>query len=435
MARDDMKTQTSLEFLLIASVLALLSLSALYLYGKDIAVNKMVLSKINYSNGVPSAGNTSMIPDPQVRIYVPLSSSTTSSNYLQAVLYGCANGTARLSFSSPTASFSYNSTSTQISNMTLLSDQFLPAPGLNVIDANYSMLCGTQRAASSVSFNTYASSGGGYGTNGGEYAYLSTSNESVAYPIASQAPVYTISQSSHCTITNYWSGGSTWPPAAQCGNPSTWDYIVSWVTCGVSPYYSYSRSFCMFPDETAYNISTTMSNYSISYRLGLEIYTPSGILTSNLSGLGATSRLYLNGLAVGNATISGASAGIPPNYAELISYRGSYSEANQTDYNAYTQAKNSLYPTLAYYNGSSVSGDIQSAIQEGIVAFNSSAQALVASASSAPQQGCSITNKTYTCKSTYPISFIINASISQPSGIENATLYYQGSVINLKVRR
>ena len=58
---------------------------------------------------------------------------------------------------------------------------------------------------------------------------------------------------------------------------------------------------------------------------------------------------------------------------------------------------------------------------------------MMASVGSAPQLGCRMANKTYTCKSTYPISYIINASLSQPSGIENATLYYEGSVINLRV--
>ena len=425
--------QTSLEFLLIASVLLLVSLSALYLYGKDLAVNKTVLSKINYSGEEPIISNISQLTDPRVEIYVPLNSSVSSHDLLQAILYGCSNGTAHLSFSSPTISFSYNNISVQVHNITLLSNQFLPVLGLNRVNASYSMACGNKSIESTLYLNTYASSSTGLGANNGEYAYLSTSNESVSYQIGSQIPVYTISQSNHCTITNYWSGGSTWPPAAQCGNSNTWDYIVSWVTCGISPYYSYSRSFCMFPAKTEYNLSTVTPNYSMTYHLYLEIYTPSGLLQSNLSNSDTNSPLYLNGRVIGNATIKETQADLPPEYAELITYNNTYSEVNQTDYNIYSQAKNNLYPTLAYYNGSSVSGDIQSAIQEGIVAFNNSARAMMASLGGAPQPGCRMANNTYTCKSTYPLSYMINASVSQPSGIENATLYYESSVINLKV--
>ena len=201
-----MRIQTSLEFLLIASVLLLLSLSALYLYGKDLAVNKTVLSKINYSTEEPIIGGISQLTDPQVEIYVPLNSSASSNNLLQAILYGCSDGTAHLSLSSSTVSFSYNNISVKVHNVTLLSDQFMPALGHNMVNASYSMACGNQSIESTLYLNTYASSSTGLGTNNDEYAYLSVSNESVSYPIGSQAPVYTISQSNHCTITNYWSG-------------------------------------------------------------------------------------------------------------------------------------------------------------------------------------------------------------------------------------
>lgn len=423
-----MRAQTSLEFLLILSIVSVVGLSALVFYGKGMKLNSESLSAFQSQPSTPEPGNISTVSDPELLIYIPINSTLLSNNVFQVDGYGCADGRANLSLHSSTVQFSQENISFGINNVTMISGQFEPtSPGLNKVQVDYSVSCGSVNKSSSQTLATYASTA----TQGGSqvFAYISRRNETIDYGI-SESPVLTLEESNLCTITDVWTGRVYTVPG-QCGTSNAWDYQIYDPSC-LQPYWSYSRTYCVYPVDTEYTVSSIDPyNYTYSYNISARVYTPEGLLTSNLSDTDPSAAVFLDGSVVGNATVVGVSESSYTTETDSISDDSGSWAANNSAYAEYVQDENNLYSTLGFYNSSGVSGPTQSSIQEAISAFNSSSSGLISSRSASGKDDCMVDNDSYLCPALAPFAYTIYINVSESLGIQNATMYYQDSEINL----
>lgn len=428
-----MKVQTSLEFLLAISIVSLLGLSALSLYSKELPLNKNLLSGFEYNNSNTIEEQASFPQNPQINIFIPLNSTFLSYNPVQIEAYGCSEGNLSVNLQSKTAIFSQATISSIVDNATIISDSFEPTlAGLNTINASYVLACGSSNASSTEHFNTYASTRSQSSSE--MFASISSTNESVEYGIDNISQVVNLQESSHCTITNIYTG-SIYTVPGQCGTPNAWDYMTYDGNCAVPPYWSYSMAYCTYPEPTGYVLSTIDgSNNTKIYNFSLKISTSLGMLSSNLTSGKNKSAIYLNGIQVGNATVENVYLSQSSSSPYLLRNKTETFSLSQTSYTAYQEAENSAYSTLSFYNSSSISGDVASSIQEAISSTDSSSSAILNSKTPFSSGDCSIINNKYVCNENNLFSYLINVSLEQPLGISNSILYYQGSDINLEER-
>lgn len=423
-----MKSQSSLEFLLILSVISVLGLSVLVFYGKGIVLDKEALNGVQAPPITGNSDNLTPASDPQIAIYIPLNSSLLSESNFEIEIYGCDEGTAAISLSSNTVVFSYSNVSAQVRNISIIGGEFEPvAEGLSSIKVDYSITCQNRSISSSRSFDTYAAGAVEQGSQ--IFAQIHRNSESLGYGNSS-TQVMELSESDHCTITDIWTG-AIYTVGGQCGTANAWDYIIFDGSCGVPPYWSYSRAYCIVPATTGYSISIdNQDDYTPIYNISLRIYTDVGILEANLSDKSPEARITLDGLAVGNATVISVDSD-PSEQIPILSNQSGYWAAEQEAYGAYIQADNNLYSTLSFYNSTGVSGPTQSSIQEAVAAFDSSSSKLLGSAAGSEGISCASEDGSLDCPSSYPFSYVINANIYDQLGLQNTTLSYQGSEIIL----
>lgn len=418
-----MRIQTSLEFLLILSIVAILGFGVLLYYGKGIAANKQVLGSFDEQQANQSLGNLSMAADPQLSIYIPLNSTLLSGNIYELDVYGCSNGTLEAFPSSGTVDFSSNAISAGFRNLAVLTEEFEPTKqGTNNIQLDYNLTCSGSAFSSSRSFETYASSENQ--AAGQLSAFILRRNESVIYG-STTGQILGLQQSNHCTITDVWTG-SAYTIGGQCGTANAWEYSAFDGSC-LQPYWSYSRTYCIVPVPTGYNISTlNQYNFTEAYDILLSVYTPEGMLVASLSDLNRTSDVTMGGAVVGNASVVGISYGGSDSGIEEVWNQSAEWVANDTDYQEYLQDKNNLYSTLSFYNHTGGS----SAIGVAISAYNSSSASLIGSRTTeAPS--CASSGSRYLCAPEYPFSYTIDVNLSSELGLSNNTVYAQGSEINI----
>ncbi len=424
-----MNIQSSLEFLLLLSAIAALSAGTIAFFGKGIAANKEAVAAFSSMPVNLSVLNASNPNDPKISIYVPLNSTLLSKNTIQIDAYGCSSGLAKITLNSSGVDFSRPNATVKLEGLEMLSLGFEPiSQGADRISIGYNVSCPNASLSSTEIFNTYAAPAQAGGTGGQAFAYIKRLNESVIYQ-ASTSPVSTISTWSLCTIKNIWTGAIYTEPG-QCGTANSWDYMVFNGGC-LSPYWSYSQTYCMAPESTAYSITAPdQYNYTERYSISLSVYTSAGVIHANLSSGGNRSIAVMNGIPIGNATVAEISqSGYPPG-PEVVGVNGSWT-ANQTWYSAYEQAKNAAYSALGFYNASSVSGATQSSIEEAVASFNGAESRLVNSLAPAKEQECSIIGDSFACAAAYPFSYVIDLDIRNV-GIGNSSIPYQGSMIDIR---
>lgn len=418
-----MRAQTSLEFLLVLSIVSVLGLSAVAFYAKGMSLNSEAVSTIATPPANSTAGNLTPAENPQVSVYVPLNSTLFSENEAVVDAYGCSSGEMRIEPHSGTVAFPYANASANVSSIAIINLGFEPTEaGLNVIGINYSISCPGKNISSSGSFNTYATSHGQEGTQAS--AYIVRRNESVVYAAAT-SQVIALQQFNHCTITDFWTG-RVYTVGGQCGTESAWDFMSFDGSC-LAPYWSYSRTYCVVPVSAGYNISAPNPyNYTEGYNISLVVSTSAGILRSNLSSGEESSEVLLGGIAVGNATVVGVESDEPSPEAEITNQSGGWI-ANESQYEAYQQAYNNLYSTLGFYNTSGYS----SQVGEAAAAFEDASGRMIGSMTPVPQDSCTLSGGRFFCPAIQPLSYTIDLSLSRNLNVQNTTIDYQGSGINI----
>ena len=147
--------------------------------------------------------------------------------------------------------------------------------------------------------------------------------------------------------------------------------------------------------------------------------------------LNSASRLIYNNITSGNTIIknvTGQQAAI--NIAILYNQSG-YKYLNYTIYNQYLQSKNNLYDVLSYYNTTTVSSDVESAINQTVASYITQEAKLTSASNSTSFHSCSFADAKYLCKTPYPFYYIINVTVAPSLAVQNQTLSFQGSLIRL----
>jgi hypothetical protein len=246
-------------------------------------------------------------------------------------------------------------------------------------------------------------------------------SEKLGYEIGTPSYVANLTEFSHCTEVGFY--GHPFNVSWQCGTANAWDYLAGY-DC------PRSGAYCIIPHNTSYGTSALSSQREFIFNITLAIGSPYGTMSSQISSLAANSPVLLNGQTVGYASVAGVSSADPSPSVTLMSHMGNYSIANQTYLQLYNQYKNTLYPMLAFYNGTGVDGSTQLSIQEAVNSFSSSQIRLVGSSGGAPP--CAVSAGYYLCNATYPFAYLINVTLSPSVAQANQTLYYLGSVISIR---
>ncbi len=253
-------------------------------------------------------------------------------------------------------------------------------------------------------------------------ASISGRNESLGYALTKPDYVVNMSEFSHCTAFGFF--GHPFNITGQCGTTDAWDYFAGYDCMAMS------GAYCTLPHNTTYATLEPTGTRSYLYTFTFLLSTPLGTASARVNSSSSLSGLLLNGHVVGNLSVVGVSSTDLQPVVTLMSHANSYTLANQTIYGIYSQDKNALYPLLSFYNGTGVDSATQSSIEQAVGAFASAQLRLVNSAG--PPPGCSVISGNYVCAASSPFLYLINVTLAPGTGVVNQTIYYLGSVINLR---
>jgi len=422
-----MRMQASLEFLIILSVISLLSLSTIVLYKGNLASSNQLLSKILSKNALQ--GNASLSPSPttpQVLIYLPQNSTLGKPNRMEIATFGCDNGSLSIAITSQSLYFPQNSMSFAVNGLSIVPLYFTPLlAGFGLINLSYNYGCNGAEQKRTLSLTTYSSDSTSQVSGASLSAYIGSRNETIIYGLVNDGKVESISEFGHCTYAGMFGPTGI---GQQCGTANAWSYSVFSSYCYSTSNY-YTATTCIVPTSTDYGLSSTdPSKYRLKYSFKLGLYYNSINLSSNLSN-NSSSELFLGNNAVGSAEVESSFSPAPMLNSNFLSNNGNETVVNQFEYGQYLQAKNNLYNTLSFYNQSYVSSDIQSSIESAVSAYIKASNNLM-NITGSQNSACSYSDSNYTCMASSPFSYQINATVN---GITfgDGTVSYLGSTINL----
>jgi len=416
-----MRIQASLEFLVLASVVALLALSVISYY-LPIYRSESRIEGIAFAINA-SANSQAQRPllraYPKVELFLNNVSYFGKIGYLQMLVEDC-NGYAVLNASSSKLVFLSNLSNLSVDGLGIISLPYFPtAIGLANVRAGYSLHCGNETYSNSTNLSTYVLST----TNSSTpiYARLDSAKEDISYPLANPLPIIYTTQSTRCTLTNFFY--QPLPLQDQCGTPDVWGYEQFSIWCYYNVGGTTTTTTCIYPHNTTYATSNITGALPI-YSFLLHIYTPFGVLNSSLNTT-ASAPVYLGLREVGTAHVENVT--FFPNTSILESgvvWRNATGFlAKPAAFKAYVDAQRSMYSTLAYYNSTlTYSPNIYQAISD----YEDAAKSLLNSSVNA---SCSVVANSVVCGASMPFEYLINVHLH---GINlNTSLQYLGSEINI----
>ncbi len=425
-----MNVQTSLEFLLILSAVAVLSLCVLSFYGKTLAFDRLAPSAFAAANFSNAGNSNSAAAEPGIAINVPVNSLSLSGNPILVESFGCGAGTEKITLNATGIIFSQNSILANFTGLALKYVYFDPEnTGMHSIGIAYSIKCNKTIISGERSYLTYSSPSVSAVQQAGEAGVsIKYAKENLLYAARSFS-INRLQGSTLCTERNIWTG-SIYPPNVQCGTGASWDYMVFDGSCE-APDWSYSRTYCFVPEPSGYDaIIPEAGNVSYAYNITLSIDTSYGIISANLSSSNHISPVMFSGREIGNATVESVTASLfsPPAMIQSPNLRINASGR----YPYYANAERAAYQVLHFYNSTGVSSSVSSSVQEAVSAANSEEKNLIGNPAPQTQGPCTYAAHTYKCKALSPFSYVINITANAGPGIGNLTVPYYGSVINIK---
>ncbi|MCL5239568.1 MAG: hypothetical protein M1286_03825 [Candidatus Marsarchaeota archaeon] len=253
-------------------------------------------------------------------------------------------------------------------------------------------------------------------------AAITQRNESTAYALSPPAYIANLTEFSHCTGFGFF--GHPFNVSDQCGTPDTWEYFAGYDCTAMS------GAYCIVPHNTTYALLQPAGHPAYIYSFTLSLSTAGGEAYASVNSVVPVSMLMLNGHGIGNVTVESVTSAAPPPEQAFMYHNSSYLPVNQTYYSLYLQDRNALYPMLSFYNGTSVDSATQSEIEQAVAAYANAQLHLVNS--TAQQSGCGVVTGNYLCTASSPFLYLINVTLSQGTGYVNQTVYYLGSVINVR---
>ena len=322
-----MKMQTSLEFILLLSAVALFSVFILSQYlhlqnaqkaaygtldNQSLYAGEPVNAVVNYSDGIsmtPIIANTSYVG---------------KSNNLELVLsYPQSYSFTSLKLvSSPNASILPPSLANlQYSPIEVLTFTYIPASAGELRISAYGVL---KDANSSLNITatsyTYAmpQNASRNGSSGNSFvAEITGRNESILYPISTLDRIGTVTTWSHCAYHDFW--GNREPEPAQCGG-NTWGVIYFDNNCNQFWQGGNDRYICFKRNMSNDAASALEPQQSYSYNAVLSIGNSTLSLTAPFSDAMKGIALYNgSGGVEGNAIVESVYTGqvLPPPYSTV----------------------------------------------------------------------------------------------------------------------
>ena len=441
-----MKLQTSLEFIVLLSAVALFSVFVLsqylHLQGAQKAayetLDNQTLYNMHGSNTTTGrTGSINLIP-----VISNVSYINESGSLEVVVAYPQSYSLGRIRISS-------------MPNTSILPPELIDVPYSSIDALTFSYLptragqlkftiIGTFSNASGSILNvtedayTYVLQHGAVGnTSAGDnfIATINNRNESVFFPIAQQNNVGSIYSWSHCAYHNT-SGREKelW----QCGS-NTWGVIVSDGTCNRFWWDGQDRYYCFAENKTASKAGALTPQQSYAYSAAISLGNASDTLEANLTSQSRSANLYFkNSTPAGkiyvNSTYTGAI--LPPPYQvyAVLNNSGNDTAVNYTYYGNYSNTKASLVNLLNIDNNTWVGSDTLNYIQKTLAHLLNYEKVLLG-AKSIQSGGCLFyplrSPAAYSCRPTMPFSYDITAFIDGYNG-PNQSVQYQGSSIEIR---
>ncbi|MFP3289332.1 MAG: hypothetical protein RXO35_02790 [Candidatus Micrarchaeota archaeon] len=419
-----MKIQTSLEFILILGAVSLLVLSVVSVYSNKISQAKTILG-LNLT--MPRENASYMQNLFNISAYVPLQTYVGSQYSLDYVIL-CPQGYANISIYAPNILLSKDKINKSIDNIFAGYVYFVPEQsGTENLILSYKALCNGAKYNGTLLLPTYATylSFENRSAVAGSFS-ITKRNEFIRYNYSGVENIFAITTWSHCSL---WHGiPYSMGIFAQCGTSNAWDYFMFNGYCYTEDK-GVDSTTCIYPTQTAYNLSTINSyDHTFLYNFTIEI-DYQGLRMSAIFNNTECTKVFQGNAEIGTACISNISGIGPLNYASLISNGTKSGIANQTLYQSYSQARNNLYSTLDFFNGSSITSSEQSQINSAINYYSKIASDLEEYGFE-NESNCYIGSSYVICKPVYPLAYVINATLNE--SIVNTTLYFQGSILNLR---
>ncbi len=420
--RLNLKNQASLEFVLILGAISLLAFSTLSIFNAEFEKGKALLnlSLPEQPNlPLPITSNTF-----NFSAYVPFHTLLGNLYSLEYVTV-CPNGSISISLNSDDAKLSARTVSAKVQNIFAGYVNFIPESyGFENITLFYNASCNSAHYSGQLELHTYATAmQPGAGSTGS--FIIDKRDEYILYRYSKPSNVYSLSFWGHCQYNFPYVRNTS--VVSECFTKNAWDY-------NTFSYYCYQNNkglwytTCVYPMESAYNIeSVDSTSYSFLYNFSASIYLNGEILNFTFNNTKCT-EISSNGKIVGNACITNITGAGSQTYAKLISNATKVGIANQTLCQSYTQAKNNMESVLGYFNSSYVDDAELAQINSAINYYLKASTALEEYGFEG--SNCKITSSYLECRPIYPLAYIIDAQLNGVLG--NETLYYQGSVVNIR---
>jgi hypothetical protein len=431
-----MRAQTTLEFIMLLSAAASLSVFAIGIYASMTNAQKPLYMKVLNQTGAASgnyAPTTGAGYGYSAYASMPDISYVNRSNSLELVLTSPAGSKISSAYASASGGASvipdsyYNISS---DGLVVLTFSVVPgsAGAINISAVADFTYLGNETARSAYA-ETYAVRQNASNTtylNPVFSASLERRNESVMYILSNGASTYTASMWSHCSYLD-WSYKQA-SLTAQCGNANWyfWEYdpyCISTITHCVKLYPA-NTTVSYIEDEQKYGYNTTLTLYNGTLRLSSSLSS-----VRNSSALGSSS-----GKVYGNASVIGVSGVGPQPYSSyvVLDTSGSERAANISYYNTYLQYLNNFYSLMDYYNNSNENASV---VVQGISTLNSEARDF-ADTKPSYNQYCNVTAQDgtgyYSCMPVSGLYYTINVSANPAARISSQSISVQGSIINVR---
>ena len=434
-----MKAQTTLEFLILLSAAASLSVFAIGIYSNITSAQKPLYKLLVQSPSENQTPNATARGHGSDSIYASIANITyvNRSNSLDVVITSQSRNinevyiTGNLGVAVMPSGY-YN---VSTSGMTVLTFSVIPEnTGVITLNAVAEFTDSNGIATASAQTETYAVQSGANATmpHSPEFtASLARRNESILYGIGSGMQTYTASIWSHCSYLDWWSYGQL-PLGAQCGD-ANWYFWLYDENC----YYNHGIfyiTYCVKMNPTGTTVSSIRAAQSYSYNVSLLLSNSTEHLSASLNDLkNASSLAGPDGRIYGNAAVSSVSGIGPQPYSNymVLNTSGTMKAVNMSYYDNYIQYLNTLTSFMNYVNGTG--GDPGAAAQ--YISYLNAETANFIAAPSASTQQCRIArhgNRSYySCSPVSGLYYTINASINSSSNL-NQSMAVQGSTVNLR---
>ncbi|MCW6160303.1 MAG: hypothetical protein LVQ95_04425 [Candidatus Micrarchaeales archaeon] len=441
-----MKLQTSLEFIVLLSAVALFSVFVLsqYLHLQSAqkaayeTLDNQTLYDVHSSNAIIGYSDSiNLIP-----VVANVSYINKSGSLEVVVAYPQSYNLERIRVSS-------------IPNISILPPELVDIPYSSIDALTFSYLpkvlgstkfsivgtfSNTNGSILNVTANAYTyvlrqSAIGNISAGNNFIATIGDRNESVFFPIAQQNNVESIYSWSHCAYHNA-SGREREP--WQCGS-NTWGFVVSDNTCNRFWWDGQDRYYCFAENKTASKAGALTPQQSYVYSAAVSLVNASYALEANFTSQSRSTGLYFkNSTPAGIVYINSTYAGevLPPPYLTyaVLDNSGNYTAINYTYYGNYSNTETSLINLLNINNNTWVGGDTLNYIQKTLANLLSSEKALL-SAKPIQSGDCLFyplqLPAFYSCRPTMPFSYEITVFIDGYNGL-NQSVQYQGSSIELR---